>query len=74
MCAEQFCEDCPFIEVYREQEEFWGAPCYRTEVECERADFDPMDKHCPRHDDFMDELTEEEMIDLGLLEVEDDDE
>lgn len=48
---DKFCEDCEFITVVADVEEFWGVKCYREYPVC-LGEFYPTDCSCPRHEEY----------------------
>lgn len=56
---DDFCEDCPFIDCVGGMDYAYGAPLLINEITC-RAEMDPEDPGCPRHEAFYEFLKERE--------------
>lgn len=54
--CEKFCDDCEFIRIATDIEEYWGAKCIRETPVCD-ADFAPEFRECPRREEYT-ELTD----------------
>lgn len=53
---ENFCKECPYMEIVSDRQEYWGAICYREYPHC-KAEFDPTDGNCRRKEEYA-EITE----------------